>query len=50
MYHECSAEKNTAAVNIKLSPEDSRRIEEAVPHGAAAGLRYPEGMMQPVNG
>jgi aryl-alcohol dehydrogenase-like predicted oxidoreductase len=43
-------EENAAAVNIRLSPEDLRRIEEAAPHGAAAGLRYPEGLMQLVNG
>jgi len=42
-------EENAAAANIKLSPDDLRRIEEAAPHGAAAGLRYPEGMMHLVN-
>lgn len=42
-------EENVAALNIKLSAEDLRRIEEAAPHGAAAGLRYTEEMMQLVN-
>jgi aryl-alcohol dehydrogenase-like predicted oxidoreductase len=43
-------EENAAAVNIRLSADDLRRIEEAAPHGATAGLRYPERMMHTVNG
>lgn len=43
-------EENGAAVDVKLTPDDLRHIEEAAPNGAAAGLRYPEGMMQLVNG
>jgi aryl-alcohol dehydrogenase-like predicted oxidoreductase len=38
-------DENLAALNVKLSPEDLRRISDAAPVGAAAGLRYPaEGM------
>ena len=43
-------EENVAALEVKLSAEDLRRIDEIFPAGAAAGLRYPEEMMQRVNG
>jgi len=43
-------EENVAALEVKLSAEDLRRIEEIFPTGAAAGLRYPEHMMSIVNG
>jgi aryl-alcohol dehydrogenase-like predicted oxidoreductase len=42
-------EENAAAADIVLTREDLARIEEVAPRGAAAGLRYPEGMMQLVN-
>jgi len=42
-------EENVGALNVHLTPEDLRRIEEAFPSGAAAGERYPEHMMQLVN-
>jgi aryl-alcohol dehydrogenase-like predicted oxidoreductase len=42
-------EENVAAVKVKLTPGDLRRIDEVFPHGAAAGLRYPETMMKVVN-
>jgi len=42
-------EENAAAVDVVLTREDLARIEEVAPRGAAAGLRYPEGMMQLVN-
>jgi len=42
-------EDNVGAVNVRLTAEDLRRIEEAFPSGAAAGERYPEHMMQLVN-
>jgi len=42
-------EDNVGAINAKLTPEDLRRIDEIVPPGAAAGLRYPEQMMRLVN-
>ena len=43
-------EENVAALAVKLSEEDLRRIDEIFPTGAAAGLRYPEHMMDLVNG
>jgi aryl-alcohol dehydrogenase-like predicted oxidoreductase len=43
-------EENTAAVDLMLSREDLRRIEEVFPPEAAAGGRYPEHMMALVNG
>src|SRR5271154_6267801 len=43
-------EENVAAIDVKLSPEDLRRIDEIFPTGAASGLRYPEHMMSRVNG
>jgi len=42
-------EDNVGAVNVRLTAEDLRRIEEAFPSGAAAGERYPEHMMKLVN-
>jgi aryl-alcohol dehydrogenase-like predicted oxidoreductase len=35
-------EENVAATGIELSEEDLRRLDEAAPRGAAAGLRYPD--------
>jgi aryl-alcohol dehydrogenase-like predicted oxidoreductase len=43
-------EENAAAVEVKLSKEDLRRIDEVFPPEAAAGGRYPEHMMALVNG
>jgi aryl-alcohol dehydrogenase-like predicted oxidoreductase len=43
-------EENVAAIDVKLTKEDLRRIEEIFPTGAAAGDRYPEHMMKIVNG
>ena len=43
-------EENAAAVNLKLSADDLERLEEVVPKGVAAGQRYPESMMNLVNG
>jgi aryl-alcohol dehydrogenase-like predicted oxidoreductase len=42
-------EQNAAAVDITLTAEDLRLIEEAAPRGVASGLRYPEEMMTLVN-
>jgi aryl-alcohol dehydrogenase-like predicted oxidoreductase len=42
-------EDNVGAVNVRLTAEDLRRIEEAFPSGVAAGERYPEHMMQLLN-
>ncbi|MFL6215981.1 MAG: aldo/keto reductase [Blastocatellia bacterium] len=42
-------EDNIAAVNVELTADDLRRIDEIAPQGAAAGTRYPEAMMGMVN-
>jgi aryl-alcohol dehydrogenase-like predicted oxidoreductase len=42
-------EENVAAVTVKLSPADLRRVDEIAPVGVAAGTRYPEGGMATVN-
>ena len=43
-------EENAAAVDLKLTAEDLCRLNEVFPSGAAAGMRYPEYMMNLVNG
>jgi len=48
--HRKYLEDNVAAVDIKLSADDLRRIEGIFPAGVAAGQRYPEHMMAIVNG
>jgi aryl-alcohol dehydrogenase-like predicted oxidoreductase len=42
-------EENVGAMNVKLTPEDLRRIDAIAPKGVAAGTRYPEGGMATVN-
>ena len=42
-------EENAAAVNVTLTLEDLKHVEEVAPRGAAKGLRYPEEMMRAVN-
>jgi aryl-alcohol dehydrogenase-like predicted oxidoreductase len=39
-------EENMGALAVRLSPADVARISAAVPPGAAAGSRYPEGHMK----
>jgi aryl-alcohol dehydrogenase-like predicted oxidoreductase len=41
-------QENLGALNVKLGPADVARIGEAVPMGAAAGLRYPEAQLKGV--
>ncbi len=41
-------EENVGALNVTLSKEDLRRIDEVLPAGAAVGSRYPEEMMKVV--
>jgi aryl-alcohol dehydrogenase-like predicted oxidoreductase len=41
-------EENIGALDVRLSAEEIDSIAEAVPAGAAAGLRYPEGGMRGV--
>jgi aryl-alcohol dehydrogenase-like predicted oxidoreductase len=43
-------EENLKALEVTLSPDDLKRIDEVAPKNAAAGLRYPENMMHTVNG
>jgi aryl-alcohol dehydrogenase-like predicted oxidoreductase len=43
-------EENVAAIDLKLNAGDLQRIDEIFPTGAATGLRYPEHMMNLVNG
>jgi aryl-alcohol dehydrogenase-like predicted oxidoreductase len=42
-------EENIGALGVKLEPGDAQRLAEAIPAGAAAGLRYPEPQMKGVN-
>ena len=42
-------EENFGALDVRLTPDDLRRIHEVFPHDAAAGMRYPEQMMSLVN-
>ena len=43
-------EENLGALDVQLTPGDLGRIEAVAPRGAASGLRYPEAMMNLVNG
>jgi aryl-alcohol dehydrogenase-like predicted oxidoreductase len=40
--------ENIGALAVKLTADELRQISEAVPVGAAAGLRYPEAQMKSV--
>ena len=42
-------QENAAAADIVLTPEELQQINEILPHGAAAGTRYPEAMMNLVS-
>jgi aryl-alcohol dehydrogenase-like predicted oxidoreductase len=42
-------EENAAALDVKLTSEELRRLDEVLPRGIAAGTRYPEEMMRAVN-
>ena len=43
-------EENVGALDVHLSGDDLRRIDQVFPLAAAAGMRYPETMMRAVNG
>ena len=43
-------EENAAALDLRLTPDDLRCLSEAFPSGVAAGTRYPEIMMNLING
>jgi len=42
-------EENTAAADLRLSPEELREIDTIAPKGVAAGTRYPEAGMKSVH-
>jgi aryl-alcohol dehydrogenase-like predicted oxidoreductase len=42
-------QENAGALDVDLSSKDLERIEEAAPHDAFAGSRYPEAMMKLLN-
>jgi aryl-alcohol dehydrogenase-like predicted oxidoreductase len=42
-------EENAAAADIALTPDEVAQLQDSVPVGAAAGLRYPAGMMKAVH-
>jgi aryl-alcohol dehydrogenase-like predicted oxidoreductase len=42
-------EEDVGALNLRLTAEDLKRLEEVFPQGAAAGARYPEQMMRLVS-
>jgi aryl-alcohol dehydrogenase-like predicted oxidoreductase len=41
-------DENLGALDLSLTPEDVRALDEAVPRGAAAGPRYPDAQMKGV--
>jgi aryl-alcohol dehydrogenase-like predicted oxidoreductase len=41
-------EENVGALDVRLTAEEAARLADAVPVGAAAGLRYPEPLMKGV--
>jgi len=41
-------QENLAALSVKLTADDVRRISDAAPVGAAAGGRYPEAVLKSV--
>lgn len=41
-------EENAVAADVSLTPAEVAALQDAVPAGAAAGLRYPAGMMKAV--
>jgi aryl-alcohol dehydrogenase-like predicted oxidoreductase len=48
--HRKYLDENLASVDVNLSSEDLRQLEEVAPKGVAAGDRYPQTMMAMVNG
>ena len=42
-------EENVGALEVEITPEDLKRIDEIAPKGVAAGARYPEAAMSTVN-
>jgi aryl-alcohol dehydrogenase-like predicted oxidoreductase len=48
--HRKYLEENAAALDLKLTVDDLRRLGKVFPTGAASGTRYPEHMMNLING
>ncbi len=46
--HARYVEENAGALDVRLTEQDLRTIEEIAPKGVAAGPRYPEAMMKMV--
>lgn len=46
--HRKYLEENVGALDVNLTADDLRRIDEVAPHGVASGSRYPESGMQAV--
>ena len=42
-------EENVAALDVVITPQDRKRLNEIAPKGVAAGMRYPESAMAAVN-
>lgn len=42
-------EENVGALEVQITPEELKRIDEVAPRGVAAGERYPEASMSAVN-
>jgi aryl-alcohol dehydrogenase-like predicted oxidoreductase len=42
-------EQNVVALDVNLTFEELRQLDEVAPHVAVAGQRYPEAMMHMVN-
>jgi Predicted oxidoreductases (related to aryl-alcohol dehydrogenases) len=42
-------DENVGSIEIELSADDLRQLDEIAPPGAAAGMRYAEGGMATVN-
>jgi aryl-alcohol dehydrogenase-like predicted oxidoreductase len=43
-------EENAGGMSVTLTTDDLRRMDEVAPHGAASGARYPEHMMDLIDG
>jgi aryl-alcohol dehydrogenase-like predicted oxidoreductase len=42
-------EQNVTALDVVITPQDRKRIDEIAPKGVAAGMRYPEAAISAVN-
>jgi len=42
-------EENVGALDVRLTPDELRTIDRAIPRNSAAGLRYPEAAMRGIN-